>query len=247
MHTLATDALEMHRFQISVFTAVALVFAVIQVDQAIYSSVPSLQATGAGWLLLAIVDILWALYFTSEDGSLMLHVFNSMGTGGLTPPGRHSRRATMNRQSTSGIPNNGYAGYGGGGGGGAPSSYGGAPNLNPARAVSAALSNPDGAVETGPTSGGIGAAAPLMAAGVGDTSAGSHHTGPAGGDQEGGEPYAYKAKALYSYTASADDPNEISFQKGEILEILDNAGKWWQAKKADGTRGIAPSNYLQII
>lgn len=25
-------------------------------------------------------------------------------------------------------------------------------------------------------------------------------------------------------TASADDPNEISFTKGEILEIVDNAG-----------------------
>jgi hypothetical protein len=27
-------------------------------------------------------------------------------------------------------------------------------------------------------------------------------------------------------TASADDPNEISFSKGEILEIMDNAGQY---------------------
>jgi SHO1 osmosensor len=38
-------------------------------------------------------------------------------------------------------------------------------------------------------------------------------------------------------SASADDPNEISFTKGEILEILDKSGKWWQAKRADGSTG----------
>lgn len=38
-------------------------------------------------------------------------------------------------------------------------------------------------------------------------------------------------------TASPDDPNEISFTKGEILDIVDKQGKWWQAKKGDGTIG----------
>ncbi|KAJ7778482.1 SH3 domain-containing protein [Mycena metata] len=56
----------------------------------------------------------------------------------------------------------------------------------------------------------------------------------------------YRARALYNYTASTDDPNEISFQKGDILEILDTSVKWWQAKKEDGRIGIAPSNYLLI-
>ena len=37
--------------------------------------------------------------------------------------------------------------------------------------------------------------------------------------------------------ASPDDPNELSFSKGEFLDIVDNSGKWWQAKKADGTTG----------
>lgn len=67
-------------------------------------------------------------------------------------------------------------------------------------------------------------------------------------------------------SASPDDPNEISFAKGEIMDIMDKQGKWWQAKKADGSIGstfivldvflyipdlepsiVAPSNYLQII
>jgi hypothetical protein len=41
----------------------------------------------------------------------------------------------------------------------------------------------------------------------------------------------------FTDTASPDDPNEISFIKGEILDILDKQGKWWQAKKMDGSVG----------
>lgn len=54
-----------------------------------------------------------------------------------------------------------------------------------------------------------------------------------------------QAIALHNYQGSPDDPNELSFQKDEMLEILDKRGNWWQARKADGTTGIVPSNYFQ--
>ena len=98
----------MHRFQIVAFGSVAIVFAVIGVDQSIFTNVASLDAIAAGWLILAMVDILWVLYFTSEEDSLALYLFNSLGTGGLTPPSRRRRTRTTSVHNS--------AAYGGGGG-----------------------------------------------------------------------------------------------------------------------------------
>jgi len=44
-------------------------------------------------------------------------------------------------------------------------------------------------------------------------------------------------------TANPDDPHEISFNKGDPLDILDKNGKWWQARKADGTVGSKPNKF----
>lgn len=59
--------------------------------------------------------------------------------------------------------------------------------------------------------------------------------------------YKRQVRGLYTYTASPDDPNEVSFMKGEVMEVMDDKGKWWQVKKDDGSIGIAPSNYLENV
>ncbi|KAL0575006.1 hypothetical protein V5O48_006957 [Marasmius crinis-equi] len=56
-----------------------------------------------------------------------------------------------------------------------------------------------------------------------------------------------KAKALRDLdAASPDDPNRLSFTEGEVLVILNKRGKWWHARKADGTVGVVRSKYLSI-
>jgi len=270
LYTLASDSIAMHRFQISVFGAVAIVFAVNGVEAGIFTGIGSLDAMSVGWLILSMVDIIWVLYFTSEEDSLALYIFNSMGTGGLTPP---SRRRRTRAQSVANVGNNGYGNYASGGGMempyngkmtsgigsgslASPVAMGGAAvrsqNSFGASSDAATRSLGGGSVVNAPTSGGgggsIGGAdngpsSPLMA-GVG---AGAPPQESATSEAGSPDTYSYKAKALYAYTQSPDDPNEISFTKGEILDIVDKQGKWWQARKADGTVGIAPSNYLQII
>jgi SHO1 osmosensor len=114
LYTLASDNIAMNRLQISVFGAIAIVFAVDGANAGLFSDTGSLIAMGVGWLILvcpsafwpvkrrflkkcspkAIVDILWVLYFTAEEDSLALHIFNSLGTGGLTPPSRRRRTRT---------------------------------------------------------------------------------------------------------------------------------------------------------
>jgi SHO1 osmosensor len=58
IYTLASDTIAMHRFQIVAFGSFVIVFAVIGVNQSIFSNLASLNALAAGWLILAIVDIL---------------------------------------------------------------------------------------------------------------------------------------------------------------------------------------------
>ncbi|CAL1694079.1 unnamed protein product [Somion occarium] len=289
LHTLATDSIAMHRFQISVFGAVAIVFAVTGVNNGIFTGVPSLDAMAAGWLILAIVDILWTLYFTSEEDSLMLHVFNSLGTGGLTPPSRRRRTRPMsvhNMGAANGY-NASYSAPPGSGMGpvGYDSKLGGS-FTGPIRSDAGSFKQADRSMEArsigagsinnmqtgagggggaGSISGGIdnsaGINSPLMGSGAAGVGAGGGPgPTPAGGQTSpvasptvagdiagGSDGYIYRAKAMYAYNASEDDPNEISFAKGEIMEILDKQGKWWQAKKADGTVGSTSPSLSHVL
>lgn len=106
LYTLATDSVSMHRFQISIFGAVAIAFTVNAVD---FNGNASFTAMSVGYLILSIVNILWVLYFTSEEDSLAYHILNSMGNGGLSPPSRRRRTRTQSSMHNMG-GGNGYVG-----------------------------------------------------------------------------------------------------------------------------------------
>ncbi|GAA6004816.1 osmosensor SHO1 [Rhodotorula paludigena] len=225
--TLATDSVGANRFQLSIFLAVALIMAVIGANLGIFMDSSYGLAIGAGWILIAFVDILWILYFTSSDDAWFASFFD-LG----------SSIHFSSRSSTSNYPVHRRG----------PSSRAGGSMTGPATGVS--YQNYQGSK---------GAAPSVVGSQLGPGSVSVHDlqmegNSPAGtaasmlGD--GAPEYqapVLKARALYSYSASPDDPNEISFAKGEILDILDNSGKWWQARKTDGSKGIVPSNYLSLL
>jgi len=57
----------------------------------------------------------------------------------------------------------------------------------------------------------------------------------------------FQAKALYGYQAAPGQPEEVSLTKGEILDVLDDSGDWWEVRKACGSEGQAPSNHLRKL
>lgn len=70
----------------------------------------------------------------------------------------------------------------------------------------------------------------------------------------GGEPYLYfdpnnegmKARALYDYQAA--DDTEITFDPGDIITHIDAIDEgWWQGLGPDGTYGLFPANYVEVI
>jgi hypothetical protein len=75
------------------------------------------------------------------------------------------------------------------------------------------------------------------------------------------EAYPFKAEALHACevyyipsfvffltfaidTASPDDATELSFKKGEVLDILTKSEQWWEARKLDGTKGSKSSSHF---
>lgn len=55
---------------------------------------------------------------------------------------------------------------------------------------------------------------------------------------------ATSAKAVYAYTATSVD--ELSFEEGEALAIVDSSeADWWRAEKG-GVIGVVPASYFDL-
>lgn len=54
--------------------------------------------------------------------------------------------------------------------------------------------------------------------------------------------------ALYSFNSG--NPEELAFQKGDLMDIIDQPADdpdWWEARKGDGCTGLVPRNYVEIV
>ncbi|KAJ7271489.1 hypothetical protein C8J57DRAFT_1064751 [Mycena rebaudengoi] len=265
--TIATDSVATNRLQMSVFGGIAVVYAVTGVQAGIFSASIAAQAMSAGWLILTIVDIIWVLYFTSEEDSLLLNLFNLLGSGGLSPTSQRRRRG-IHSMANAQFPHPIHAVY----------------TRNPNYALGAGVGSHD-MNNDAKTSESVGSVSTLNADRRSITSRSSlvsapaHPTSPTFPtvpsptvappifdpalamvrksalqlvSQDAPPPFVSPSESSPvtlkpNHTASPEDPTEMSFKKGDILDIEDRQGKWWEAKRADGTVGIVPSNYLQII
>ena len=74
--------------QISIFAALVTVFAVLGVDENIYFPLGVQKAIGVGWLITAIINLLWIIYFTSPPDSHFMRLASNFRPS--RPFSRHS-------------------------------------------------------------------------------------------------------------------------------------------------------------
>ncbi|KAL9128453.1 MAG: hypothetical protein Q9217_002886, partial [Psora testacea] len=220
------------------FLAAGLTYSTAIINTLVYDSDGAKEASAAGFILLSMVMIVWIFYFGSSPqathrgyiDSFALHKEQRASTRNSRPmspnfgSGRPETTLSGNHQAPQMYTSaqlNGFetsspvAGYPGGLAGQQNASQ---QRFGQQRSASPAQQTP------------ITAAAPM-----GGLPQEQHDPR---NDIAAATEYPYRAKAIYSYEASADDANEISFSKHEILEVSDVSGRWWQAKKESGETGI---------
>ncbi|KAF2199722.1 high osmolarity signaling protein SHO1 [Delitschia confertaspora ATCC 74209] len=232
--TVASDSERTYHVAIVGFLAAGLVFTTSAVNSLVYSSVAAFQAAAAGFILLSMIAIIWIFYYGSQPQASHRTFVDSYA---LHKGGSHASR-------TSRQPSNNY---------GVRPETAVTANQAPQMYTSAQL---NGFETSSPVSGYPGGPVGVEQRNSSQPRFGTMNTtsqiqtptnGVDDGHQDTALEYPYSAKAIYSYDANPDDANEISFLKNDILEVSDVSGRWWQARKANGETGIAPSNYLILL
>lgn len=188
-------AADSYKLAICAFLASALSFTSSTANALIYSSSGAQEAAAAGHIFLSIVNILWILYFGSDrDASPHAWVDSYSLDKGPSVPGGPRPMSNANGLYPSGRYGTPY----------------------PKSVVDGDLHN---SMATGALSPGH-AQGDLTHTKTNRDTMATTTTSVSPIDSD----YLYRAKAIYSYDASPEDPNEISFTKGDILEI---AGMSW--------------------
>ncbi|KAL2131395.1 hypothetical protein VTI74DRAFT_5151 [Chaetomium olivicolor] len=220
----ASDSTQTYHVAVVGYLGCGLVLSTSATNGLIHTSHGAKEAAAAGFILLAMVTIVWIFYFGSAPSAVPRAYIDSFA---LAKESTSTNRQTMNsgypnrrpETSTSVQPPQMYT-----------SQLNGLENPSPVGGMTSTMRN-----STVP---------PAFT--TGSTQKTTTQPNP---DAEIVPPteYPYRAKAIYSYEANPEDANEISFSKHEILEVSDVSGRWWQARKENGETGIAPSNYLILL
>lgn len=231
----------------------------------VYSTSPASAATSAGFILLSIINIVWIFYYGTTEEAPLHRLIDSYSIRPPQPPyDYYNYRSTaaaqqanpfnttklqMNSTLNNGLNTNSNLYSMSGVGSAIPKSpYNRAsnitdtPNSFAAQQQNTFMAAPLGAFENSSDlrhkSFATSTQYRQSAASTTDrTSAGEIIATPT--------EYPFRVQANYDYTAA--DPNELSFHRGEIMEVSDISGKWWQARRYNGEVGICPSNYVTIL
>jgi hypothetical protein len=57
-------------------------------------------------------------------------------------------------------------------------------------------------------------------------------------------PSAAQSRALWAYNENGEDPNDLSFVAGDIIEIVEETNVDWWTGKVNGKQGLFPSTYV---
>jgi hypothetical protein len=56
-----------------------------------------------------------------------------------------------------------------------------------------------------------------------------------------------QARALWDYNLNNEEPEDLAFDKGAIIEVIKENNEDWWTGKCNGRSGIFPSNYVEIL
>lgn len=173
-------------------------------------------------------QIVWILYLTSEEGTFINNLFLN-GTGGASGWSRR-RSSGMHNSHDNGMYASESSGLRG-----AAAERGMSSHDIPTTTKSNGTYG--GMASYG--SGGMGGGMDMAPHSTGGVPVSTSRDDFSAAGQSVDNVVKQKAKANYAYSASPDDPNEVSFAKGEILVVLDNTGKWYQVRTASGQQGVS--------